>query len=66
MDRFLAPVHNTLDTCKHQRSCPGLSDFQWLHMGVERSLKECKTGRGFMQDCAMAHSENSVGVSHFF
>jgi len=66
IDRFIDPLHNALDTCKHQRSCPGLSDLQWLQMGVERSLKECKTGRGFLQDWAMAHSENSVGVSHFF
>ena len=66
MGRFIDPLHNALDTCKHQRSCTGLSDLQWLQMGVERSLKECKTGRGFLQDWAMAHSENSVGVSHFF
>lgn len=66
MDRFIAPIHSALDTCSHQRSCPGLSDFQWLQMGIERSLKECKTGRGFLQDWAMAHSENSIAVSHFF
>ena len=66
MDRFITPVHDVLDTCKHLRSCPGISDLQWLQMGVERSLKECKTGRGFLQDWAMAHGKNSVGVSHFF
>ena len=66
MDRFFAPVHNIFDNCKLQRNCPGLSDSQWLQMGVERSLKECKTGRGFLQDWAMAHRENSVGLSHFF
>jgi len=63
---FLSPAQNALDTCRHQRSCPGLSDSQWLQMGVERSLKECKTGRGFLQDWAMSHSEDSIGVSHFF
>ena len=66
MDQFIAPASGALDTCRHQRNCPGLSDFQWLQMGIERSLKECKTGRGFLQDWAMAHSENSVAVSHFF
>ena len=66
IDQFIAPVHSALDTCRHQRNCPELSDFQWLQMGVERLLKECKTGRGFLQDWAMAHSEDSVAVSHFF
>lgn len=47
MDQFRAPVHHALDICKHERSCPRLSDFQWLQMGVERSLKECRSGRGF-------------------
>ena len=66
VDQLLAPAHNALDTCRHQRSCPGLSDLQWLEMGVERSLKECRSGRGFLQDWAMAHAEDSVKVSHFF
>ena len=35
-------------------------------MGVERSIKEYRTGRGFLQDLAMAHSEGAIGVSHFF
>jgi hypothetical protein len=35
-------------------------------MGVERSTKECRTGRGFLQDWAMVHSEGAIGVSHFF
>jgi hypothetical protein len=35
-------------------------------MGVERLIKECKTGRGFLQDWAMSHNENAIGVSHFF
>jgi hypothetical protein len=35
-------------------------------MGVERSIKECVTGRGFLQDWAMVHSEGAIGMSHFF
>lgn len=66
MDQFIAPVHGALDNCKHRRNCPGMSDLQWLQMGVERSLKECDSGRGFLQDWAMKHAEDTIKVSHFF
>ena len=66
IDLFIDPLQSALQNSRHQRSCPGISDSQWLQMGVERSLKECKTGRAFLQDWAMAHSDNSVRVSHFF
>lgn len=66
MTHFIRPANDALTHCEHQRSCPGLSDSQWLQMGIERSIKECKTGRGFLQDWAMSHSEEAIGVSHFF
>lgn len=66
MTHFIRPANDALTHCEHQRSCPGLSDSQWLQMGIERSIKECKTGRGFLQDWAMSHSEEVIGVSHFF
>ena len=63
---FIRPADDALIRCEHKRSCPGLSDRQWLQMGIERSIKECRTGRGFLQDWAMVHSEGAIGVSHFF
>lgn len=66
-NQFFAPALDALQNCEFTRRCPGLSDEQWTHMGIERALKECKTGRGFLQEWAMANSEEfSVEVSHFF
>jgi hypothetical protein len=66
MSHFITPADAALIRCEHQRNCPSLSDSQWIQMGVERSIKECKTGRGFLQGWAMSHIEDAVGVSHFF
>jgi hypothetical protein len=66
-NQFIAPALDALQNCEFTRRCPGLSDEQWTRMGIERALKECKTGRGFLQEWAMANSEEfAVEVSHFF
>ena len=46
MDQFIAPVHRALETCKHQRTCPGLSGFQWLQMGVDLAKVDVYAGDG--------------------
>jgi hypothetical protein len=64
---FFSPAHTALLSSEHQRNCPGLSDVQWMQMGVTRVLKECRSGRGFLQDWAMSNPEElSVDVSLFF
>ena len=55
---FIRPADDALTHCEHKRSCPGLSDEQWLQMGIERSIKECRTGRGFLQDSQIEDLED--------
>jgi len=64
-ERFLSPAKQLFPTCEHQRSCPGLDDWQWIRMGIERSLKDERSGRSFLQDWSMSE-EQAVKVSHFF
>jgi hypothetical protein len=64
---FFAPAHAVFQNAEHRRNCPGLSDSQWMEMGVNRVLKECQSGRGFLQDWAMSNDEkDAVDVSLFF
>ena len=64
---FFGPAHSALLSSERQRNCPELSDVQWMQMGVNRVLKECRSGRGFLQDCAMPNPEEAtVDVSLFF
>jgi hypothetical protein len=64
---FFAPARSALLNSDRQRNCPELSDVQWMQMGVTRVLKECRSGRGFLQDWAMSQPEEaSVDVSLFF
>jgi hypothetical protein len=65
MTHFTTPAHDALSNCEHRRNCPDLSDPPWIQIGVERSIKECKTGRGFLQDWAMSNCDDTIGVSHF-
>jgi len=64
---FFAPVGPLLEACAHQRLCPELSDWQWVRMGIERVIKDERSGRSFLQDWAMGEGrETPVQVSHFF
>jgi hypothetical protein len=64
---FFAPAHAAFLNAEHRRNCPELSDSQWIQMGVSRVLKECRSGRGFLQDWAMSNNEEAVvDVGLFF
>ena len=64
---FFAPVEPLLEACAHQRPCPELSDWQWVRMGIERVIKDERSGRSFLQDWAMGEGRGTpVQVSHFF
>ena len=62
---FLAPAQEALKQCQHTRECPELDDWQWVRMGVSRSINDERSGRSFLQDWAMS-DESSIRVSHFF
>ena len=52
-EQFLAPVLSALSDCPHTRSCPSLSDTDWLLGGVERCLEPFASGRDFLQKIGM-------------
>lgn len=46
---FLAPLFAVLPGAGHQRSCPEISDPDWLVLGVARALDDKPGGRAFLQ-----------------
>jgi len=46
---FLAPLFAVLPGAGHQRSCPEISDPDWLVLGVARALDDKPSGRAFLQ-----------------
>ena len=48
--QFLQPIFDLLRDCRHVRTCPKISDSQWLSMALTRVLHECKSGRAFLQE----------------
>jgi hypothetical protein len=64
-EHFLTPARESLSHCSHTRECPELDDWQWIRMGVNRSINDERSGRSFLQDWAMS-DESSIGVGHFF
>ncbi|CAN5904733.1 hypothetical protein BH11VER1_BH11VER1_06770 [soil metagenome] len=46
---FFAPVAALSDQLQHRRSCPSLSDHDWLQLGICRVLETVKSGRDFLQ-----------------
>lgn len=66
--RFFAPALDLIVSCEHRRSCPELSDEDWLRLGVHRCLmRQTKSsGRGFLQTLASLAPNLSPGHSHFF
>ena len=48
--RFFAPLFAVLPGAKHQRSCPEISDPDWLVLGAARVLDDKPSGRAFPQN----------------
>ncbi|CAN5846104.1 hypothetical protein BH11VER1_BH11VER1_14180 [soil metagenome] len=46
---FFAPIAALSARLQHRRSCPSLSDHDWLHLGICRVLETVKSGRNFLQ-----------------
>jgi len=64
---LLAPILELIESAKHQYSCHKLTDEEWLHCGIARSLEDDPSGRGFLQDIR-AHTKKKFNIkrSHFF
>jgi hypothetical protein len=61
-DQLLAPLHDALANCPYTRSCPSISDLDWLLAGVQRSLDSFTSGRDFLQKIGLLAS----GVTTYF
>ena len=59
-EAFFAPLNHHLASSSYQRSCPSLSDEQWITCGIRRVLGTYRSGRDFLQSFA------AIGRSHFF
>ena len=50
---FAGPLLNDIfPGLRHTRDCPTLSDRDWLACGINRTLNNAESGRGFLQDYA--------------
>ena len=65
LQHFLAPVSSLLAKAKYQRSCPELSDQQWLQLGLRRVLEDHPSGRAFLQTLSVSGCA-TPSLSHFF
>jgi hypothetical protein len=64
--RFFNPALDLLASCRNLRSCPELSDANWLRLGVSRCLQPTGSGRHFLQNLASQDPELDPGNSLFF
>ena len=64
-DELLLPARLLLPSCPSRRSCPGLSDEDWVALGVQRVLEVCSSGRAFLQTHGV-HWEHCPETSHYF
>ena len=64
-EQFFKPLFELYPLSDFQRDCPGLSDLEYLQMGVERCVSSAKSGNDFLQTYRKADGSR-VGVSHFF
>ena len=61
---FFSPLLTRLAQLKSFRSCPKLSDADWLQIGIGRALESVRSGRDFLQ--SMQSKLRLPDVSHFF
>jgi len=65
-DVFLNPAAQALSRSTHQRQCPDVSDWQWIDMGVLRTLKDVRSGRDFLEQWNLGNETQSVDYGQFF
>jgi len=63
--RFFCPLEEVHPLSEYQRKCPGISDIEYLRMGVLRVLSDARSGRDFLQKHA-DHCNLEVKVNHWF
>ncbi len=63
--KFFEPIANLFPQCSHQRSCPTISDEQWVHQNIFRVISDSKSGRGFLQQFGV-HFRSQPTTGHYF
>jgi hypothetical protein len=63
---LFGPLEEALKLCIHRRSCPSISDADWLTIGTLRALENQSTGRGFLQWLRIHRDELSPDYQLFF
>lgn len=63
---LLQPLSDALELCTHKRSCPSLSDSDWLLIGTLRALQDQSSGRAFLQWLQSQRSDIALDCQHFF
>jgi hypothetical protein len=64
-DHFYNPLCDVYSISDSQRNCHGISDLDYLKLGVERCLSAARSGNDFLQTYRKEDGQR-VGVSHFF
>ncbi len=64
-NELIQPAISLVRGCDSYRSCPELSDSDWVSMGIERALHECATGRAFLQTHG-DRFDSCPDYSHYF
>lgn len=64
-EELFKPLFELYSLSDVQRSCPDLSDLDYLQLGVERCVSTAKSGNGFLQDYRKIDG-GRVRVSNFF
>jgi Transposase DDE domain len=49
-EAFFHLIELALANAAHTRPCPELPDADWIHLGVQRVLEGCESGRAFLQE----------------
>lgn len=65
-DVFLSPAMDAYAQAESSRSCPSVSDEQWIRMGIARALEDSHSGRGFVQNWNLSNQSEAVDFSQFF
>lgn len=64
-DVFFKPLFEIFYSSQSQRSCPDLSDLEFIQMGVKRCTSSSKSGNGFLEDYRKSDG-SKLRVSNFF
>ncbi len=62
--RLVAPLGECLSKNPHGRSCPSITDAEWLETGVLKVVEDQRTGRGFLQK--LFHLGRRISVGNYF